>query len=162
MPINRSCVYCATRFETTITKRIYCSDKCKTRFHRENALTCYYCGDLAETKDHIYPQSFGDGNGDVVKACFECNSLMNNHYPHSHELRIELLLKKLFNRYKLGKSVPEWADTEINELGHGLRAIIRGWVYKRQKAIERYIHIQARLHKIRADHDDPPQTLPLD
>jgi len=37
--INRDCQYCSERFSVKNNNRLFCSDKCKVRYNRENRLT---------------------------------------------------------------------------------------------------------------------------
>lgn len=149
MAVNRNCHYCGTRFETSNTRRLFCKDACKTRYNREHRLTCFYCGELATSKDHIYPQLFGDGNGDTVNACTECNSTMQAVHEHSIENRVAFLYKRYVKKYQLDKQIPEWDDEELNELGYTLRSAIQSKIMQRQRALERAIHINARWNEIR-------------
>ncbi len=149
MAVQRDCQYCTKRFTTSVTKRLFCSDKCRLRYYRENALTCYYCGELADNKDHIFPQKYGNGKGDTVLACSDCNGRMNAAGPTSIDQRILKLIDSIERKYELHKPVPEWDDDEIDELGRSLKMRVKGMIQRRQKAIERVLHIKLRLAEIR-------------
>lgn len=42
---------------------------------------CFYCGEFADTVDHVYPRALGGGDwpGNVVYACAECNQDKKSH-----------------------------------------------------------------------------------
>lgn len=145
---DRNCQYCAIRFSTTITRRVFCSDRCKTAYHREERLTCFYCGELGSTKDHLFPQIIGDGMGDTVRACVECNSTLNAAFATSTEERMKRLYLVYVKKYKLDQKIPEWSDDEISGLGPNLRTAVKGKIHKRQRALMRVLHIEARWKKL--------------
>lgn len=149
MPVSRNCQYCATRFTTNTERRVFCSDRCKTRYHRENSLTCFYCGEMATSKDHMLPQVYGDGSGDTVPACRECNSTLSCIAPESIEERFKHLYRKYVSKYKLDKPIPEWDDDELEELGHSLRSAVQKKIRTRQRAVERVLYIKARFRVVR-------------
>lgn len=144
MPISRDCQYCAERFTTSIERRVFCSDKCKTRYHRQERLACFYCGELGTTKDHLYPQVYGNGAGDIVKACSECNSTLRAFAAESVQHRVGLLYETYVKKYQLRKPIPEWDDAELAELGLNLRSAIGAKIRQRQRALERVAHIHIR------------------
>lgn len=127
---------------------MFCSDKCKTRYFRENQLTCFYCGDMASTKDHMYPQKFGDGKGDTVPACGECNATLGAVGPESVEARFMHLHAAYIKKYNLNKAIPEWTDAEVDELGHSLRSAVKNKIRARQNAIERVTYIKEQFKRI--------------
>lgn len=149
MPTSRNCHNCGTRFTTSSSRRLFCSDKCKVRYHREHSLTCFYCGDLADSKDHILPQVDGGANGETVLSCRDCNVRMGARGALSIDQRLSLLIESLERKFQLTKPIPEWDDEELEELGHSLRSRIKSAIHQRQNALERVIHIRARLREIR-------------
>jgi hypothetical protein len=149
MPVSRNCHNCGTRFTTSSTKRLFCSDRCKVRYHRAHSLTCFYCGDLADSKDHILPQAFGNGAGETVLSCRDCNTRMNAFGPLSIDQRVSRLIESLTKKHQLDRPIPEWDDEELEELGYSLRQRIKAKLHQRQNAIERVIHIRKRLNEIR-------------
>ena len=149
MAYSRDCLFCATRFVAKLDRRIFCSSVCRMRYNREERLRCFYCGELASSRDHIYPQSARMNGGsnfegqETVNVCMECNSAMTDKFAHSLELRIEYLIAWTEKRYKLEKIIPEWDDDEIKELGYSLRVRIQAKIRERQRAIERTLHMRA-------------------
>ena len=151
MAVNRDCIYCGTRFLVKTNRRIFCSDKCKTRYNREERLTCFYCGDLASTRDHITPQSVCSDYGkkfagvEVVNCCRECNALLGANFPFNMLERMNYLSRRIVNKYKLNKPIPEWSDEEIKELDGNLRKSVRAKIRERQRAIERKLNLDVRI-----------------
>lgn len=145
--INRDCLYCAKRFEARMERRLFCSDVCRVRYNRENT-NCFYCGDMADTLDHILPVStrrsrkrkFGE---EVVYCCKDCNSRLGASFPYDLEERVNFLAEKLFKDFDLGKPIPEWTDEEFEEMGHALRSAVEGKIKTRQWAEGRWLHVKA-------------------
>lgn len=67
----------------------------------------------------------------------------------SIDQRLSLLIESLERKFQLTKPIPEWEDAELEELGHSLRSRIKSAIHQRQNALERVIHIRARLREIR-------------
>ena len=149
MPTDRTCEYCARRFTVSRKDRVFCSTACRVRYHREISLTCYYCGELADTKDHVFPQTFG--GTETVNACLTCNTTLGARFPESHIHRIEYLIVRTTARHKLDSPMPEWADEELLELGHNLQQAVRGKIHARQRAMQRVLFMQARLYKLKCE-----------
>lgn len=98
---------------------------------------CVYCGDHADTQDHVFPVSVA-ANIDwvnmnprvrknlnpllvMVPACEQCNKLAGAYVPSSILEKRQYIHKKLQQRIK---KFPRWAEDEINELGKNLRGLV--------------------------------------
>lgn len=154
MAKSRSCLYCEERFELTNHRRLFCSDRCKTRHHREERMTCFYCGDIAVGKDHVFPVMFDPAGRkwegrDTVQACKECNSILSHVRPDSVEGRVIHLRDRLVSKYKLDQLLPEWDDDELEELGPALRQRIKGKIHERERAKQRVLHMEMTLKLIK-------------
>lgn len=154
MFVDRDCLYCATRFHAHTQRRVFCSDICRARYNRELECTCFYCGDLADSRDHITPHSalvepnrLFDGR-ETVPCCRECNSLLGDHEPHNLPRRIQYLIAAMIRKYDLDIMIPEWADVELEELGYSLRSAVRGKMRRRQRALERVLAMRGLWRKI--------------
>lgn len=145
MAISRTCQYCSERFTTDQHKRVFCSDKCKTRYHRLHRLTCWYCGELATSIDHLFPQVIGGGKGDTVPACLECNKTVQHMHAGSVAARCKFLFYAYVKKFKLNKFIPEWDDDEIEELTGSLKKTVKHKIMQRQRAIERVEYIRSRF-----------------
>lgn len=147
MAANRNCLFCSERFDAKLARKLFCSDVCRVRYNREAKLRCFYCGELATTRDHVFPHAARTNGSkrvfagqETVNACRECNSLMGARNSHYVEDRIQDLISSLMKRYQLDKAIPDWDDDELDELGRGLRQSISSQIHRRQRAIERVIY----------------------
>lgn len=150
--MRKTCLYCATAYDAARNHRIFCSDRCRVRYNREEGLTCFYCGEIANARDHITPVACEGARifkgKETVNACNECNNFLGANAPYNLYDRLKLLEAKMIQRYKLDKSVPEWAEEELNELGTNLRSHVRGWQAKRHRAQDRLLHLRAIRWKL--------------
>ena len=139
---SRQCRYCRESFVVSREWQIFCSDRCRFKSNREEKF-CFYCGDRATTRDHIYPASLRwahkrafDGV-EVVLACRECNAtLSNNVFAHPAE-RHDYIASAYRIKYKLLSGFPCWNEKEVMELGPSLRRRIRKSMALRRVAEER-------------------------
>lgn len=158
--VNRDCANCGARFEARLERRLFCSDVCRVRYNREHELKCFYCGDLATARDHVFPHSSelpGErqwGARDIVNACSECNAGLSDKYGYWLHRRIKHLIDWTIKRYQLDEMIPEWADEELDELGYALRASITFKIKQRQRALDRVIHMNVVLRRIILDYPD--------
>lgn len=125
------CKYCSKTFSAKTYRKIFCSDRCKVAYNRETRLTCFYCGDLPGTKDHITPHSTTGlkrriwAGVDWVNCCRECNTLMGAAFPYMLSDRIAYLIEKFSKRYKLDKPRIQWDEDELDEMSMDMRREIR-------------------------------------
>lgn len=146
MAVWRDCLYCSSRFMAKLDRRLFCSDACRARHNRETHLTCFYCGEVATSKEHIYPQSIKrHGNNETVRACHECNQLAGVLAPFDIEERVQYLIGKLSTRYRLNKRIAEWDDEEIMELGPKLKSMVQAKILARQRAANRVLYMEGVL-----------------
>ena len=93
---------------------------------------CTYCGEPADTKDHVIPVSWNHmsrknadySNKKVVPACNQCNLTLGNIAYHTIQTRASYLIQKYMKKYKKLLKSPIWTPEEISELGRGLRGKI--------------------------------------
>lgn len=97
---------------------------------------CAYCGQLADTRDHVLPVSYRAnrnrkhngkhyGSG-TVPACRRCNSWLNDICPDDLSARAEELAEMLMRKNGKLLNQPAWSDEEIEELGPTMQQYIRG------------------------------------
>lgn len=99
---------------------------------------CVYCGDDADTKDHIIPITFyHTGNRkdthtrhrgireNLVDCCRQCNSIAGNTYFDNIDDKKEYIREKLIKKYKSLINIPYWEEDEILELSHLLQVEVR-------------------------------------
>ena len=70
---------------------------------------------------------------------------MQGFFPDPVEKRIEYLAERISIRYKLRKDLPIWGEDELKEVGEMLRKAIKAKMSERELAMERYLHVTARL-----------------
>ena|GEM_PF-3633176 len=131
-----ACLYCEARFQTSNSRRLFCSDRCKTRYSRENR-SCFYCGEIAEGRDHVVPHSltvYATGNRhwscDWVNSCGECNSLIGPFLGRTFFDRVMFLHDAFKKKKKLHKSFVEWDDEDLADMDSQMR----NWIWNKQQA----------------------------
>jgi 5-methylcytosine-specific restriction endonuclease McrA len=118
----------------------------------EDDESCYYCGEIANTVDHVIPKSLLDKINSLedeevaqelkskrkltVPACKECNCVLSNSFQRSLQERKTHLKKRLRRRYKKLLEMPNWAEDELKEIGPNLRHYILAGISKKE-SIER-------------------------
>lgn len=93
---------------------------------------CTYCGDTAQTIDHVIPVSFFDGKivrsaalrgkGVRTYACSDCNCMLSNKYFESFRERCKYVNQGIERRFKRVLNMPVWTDEEFKELGKNIRS----------------------------------------
>lgn len=156
---TKTCMQCETRFATSNSRRLFCSDRCKVAFSRENR-SCFYCGDVADSKDHVVPHSVSpaaNGNRqwsvDWVNCCKECNQYLGNYLGSSFHARIMYLHDKFKRKKKLHKGFVEWSDEDLEDMSGDMRT----WIWNKQQARmrdeRRLSHMKIMALKV-VDFDD--------
>jgi hypothetical protein len=111
---------------------------------------CAYCGEDANTVDHIIPVSYyysGKRSGlhltseygkeNLADCCQECNYLASNKVFDSLEEKRKYIQEKLTIKYKKIINSPFWNDDEIKEMGYKFKKEIkiqqlsRKWILNR-------------------------------
>jgi hypothetical protein len=99
---------------------------------------CFYCGEDADTKDHIIPVSFyysgkrkgrhltsEYGKENLISSCRECNSIAGNKVFDDVYEKKDFIQQRLKFKYKKVINLPFWSEEEIKEMGSSLRKDIR-------------------------------------
>ena len=112
-------------------------------------MICSYCGEYAETYDHVVPISYKHvsrrlevGNREAIPCCRECNSLLGNAFLHTVSYRAEYLIKKYKRRYSKIIKTPNWDMDELEDMGEGMRKSILARMDMRDILIERLTHLK--------------------
>ena len=117
----------------------------------EEPIPCTYCGMPASTKDHVVPLSLLaniEGLGDdlrdeilkklpkliAVYACNQCNRVLGNRFFRTITGRRAAVKDYLREKYARVLHQPDWAESEIEELGYGLQDFVR-----RRKELKRVV-----------------------
>lgn len=85
--------------------------------------TCVYCGQPADTKDHVPPQIYAE-SGDCYPACMECNRTLGTNPNVNLAERKKFLLKKYKTKYHKILNFPAWDEYEKEELDPDMRDFI--------------------------------------
>lgn len=106
---------------------------------------CFYCGQNAETVDHIPPlslvETFPSYDRLLVRSCGICNMLLGGRPFLSLMTRCDYLIQRYQKRWRKDIDMPNWSDSEIDELNGQLkRRIIIGMKRKeRAKLVMDYL-----------------------
>ena len=71
------------------------------RIMSRDGWACVYCGEVADTVDHVVPKSYRLNNRDdnLVASCKECNALAANYVFDSIEEKRAFVLRRRHERY---------------------------------------------------------------
>ena len=112
-------------------------------------MICSYCGEYADTHDHVIPVSYKHvtranetGNKEAIPCCSECNTTLGNVFLHTVSARAEYLLKRYKKRYKKVINTPDWDDDELQEMGESMRLSIIARLDMRGIIKERLSHLK--------------------
>jgi len=119
------------------------------RFYNElyRGATCCYCGDRAETLDHIPPLDVVYHKGldyfeirgiqlVTVSACKNCNSILGSKAIYTVQHRVLELYKVMLKKHEKLLKMPDWSEKDLYELKGNLRRMVRNHV-KAKKFLER-------------------------
>lgn len=115
---------------------------------------CRYCGDPADTVDHLLPRAWtGEAQRslvDTVPACRECNSALGDSFLRSIIERREHVREHLRRKYRRILDLPVWTEPELAELDHSLRTRVEDSLARREWIMDRLRWPQSSL-KYRED-----------
>lgn len=131
-------------------------------------MRCAYCGETADSMDHVVPVSTLAGGRSAatrdrehcVPCCRECNSLLGDRGGDTVGSRAGYLAAVYRVRYAQALAQPHWFEDEIDELGPNLRAEVeRALSAKRSAqdkidACELVAMTSPRISEIWAEHDE--------
>jgi hypothetical protein len=131
---KQECRHCSKRFPTRKSKK-FCSGSCRFLYwhyakHKiKPRLCCAYCGQIADTEDHVPPRSARPyllaaniaHSFLSVAACRECNNLLSYLPYWTVSDRRAYIKKRLAQKYKRLLAIPGWSDSELKELGPSLQ-----------------------------------------
>jgi ethanolamine ammonia-lyase small subunit len=103
---------------------------------------CYYCGDTANTKDHIPPKSAVEALGSkeyrrftLVRACLWCNSKLGAKQLLTLKER-KAYIKDALHK-ELDRMSSPWTEEELESLGFVLRQLVEERQLKRDSLSRR-------------------------
>lgn len=115
-------------------------------------LLCTYCGEPAESLDHVVPVSFTHANRpkgkqgefnngfERVPACRDCNGTLRNLMINSVEALAAYLAGRLESRFRKVLKMPRWDEDDLEELGHALRSSVEATVREQERVRRRIAH----------------------
>lgn len=148
---RRACRHCGEIFDVNRTWQLFCSDWCSGRHcNGDLGSVCFYCGAAANQKDHIIPikEEYGEARHrkfrgeERVPCCGECNVSLSNKFFPTITHRVEFLIERYTNKYKLDKAEVEWDEDDIRELGRTLRQRVRRGIALRKRGFERVAYLK--------------------
>jgi hypothetical protein len=144
------CFLCEEEFVISSERSLFCSNLCKKRYDRAHRSTCFYCGDMADTREHLLPHSISGRNRriwalDWVSACRECNSYMGSNSPFSLTDRVRRIIQKVTKKYRLNDPNPDWDESDLEEMSDMFRRQIIAEAAIRRLAEGRIVMLKARL-----------------
>ena len=90
---------------------------------------CFYCGEDADTQDHVPPLSMVYALGPsefsellLVRACADCNRRLGSRPYLTPKDRRSFIADRL--RFFLSKAAEAWSEDEKDELGPTLRSFV--------------------------------------
>lgn len=121
------------------------------KFYKSNK--CYYCGDLADTMDHIpavsIVYSFGVDyftNLSIplykVSCCNECNVLLGSKEINTLKERVVFIYDKLQYRYRRFLAQVSWYEDELEELDGHLRTYIENSILIKNFIENRLVYME--------------------
>lgn len=106
---------------------------------RINGDQCVYCGQPATTDEHYPPIAATGATGDglILPACSECNTLAGANFPYDFDRRVEYVKGKIKNKYRHALRSITWSEEELSELSPKLEKEFRAWSKLSEKTKER-------------------------
>lgn len=147
---KQDCLYCAETFSPDQMWQLFCSHRCKTKWNRENPDHCFYCADIANTRDHIFPTSERGPvrrfiGQETVRCCNECNTLLGRKTFRNIFERFEYLTRRYKERYNLNIASVDWDQEELEDLGYTLQTFVLNKVNKKEHARNKVVFLRVRV-----------------
>lgn len=122
--------------------------------------SCVYCGNVAQTKDHIPPLAWMEALGPSyfderrllivwVPSCKECNTALRDNKLFSIKERTGYLIDYYMKRYNRLATVPVWTQEQINELRGRLKQAVEHFTIY-QIGIDRRLKILEENYTVRS------------
>ena len=93
---------------------------------------CTYCGERANTVDHVIPVSYFDSQiirtastknkGVRTYSCAECNFMLSNKFFNTFSDRCKYVNQRIGQRHRAILNLPVWTPEEFDELGKNIKA----------------------------------------
>ncbi len=110
-------------------------------FNTGDVQICSYCGDPANTKDHVLPLIWADnqleGQHIIVPACSDCNAMAGGKKFVGIYEKLRWLHKRLAKKYARVLCTPDWSEEELEGLDLVLRTYVENSLELRTRTLER-------------------------
>jgi len=97
----------------------------KALFNTGDIQICSYCGEPADTKDHVFPIRWADnqeeGHMIIVPACRSCNSMAGHKKFTDIYEKVKWLHEHIKSKYESILHMPDWSEEELKEISFELR-----------------------------------------
>ena len=109
---------------------------------------CVYCGDVADTLDHVYPLAAMPATLPAsalltVPCCRECNTLANAKVCYSPVEKMFRIRRMLRSRHRKTLKIPHWTAEQIAEMGHKMQGFIRRGLREQKFVRSRLSHMMS-------------------
>lgn len=144
------CKYCGKQFTAERKSATYCSDSCRVRACRSRAQACWYCGEVATSRDHVIPHSTTGRNKrryegvELIECCASCNSILGANLFDTLAERVAFLARRFRDKHKLNKPHVEWSEEDVAELQGNLRQYVKAKELEWARNRSRYLHMLLR------------------
>jgi hypothetical protein len=108
---------------------------------------CIYCGERADTLDHVFPLAFlttmdrynrsVKGIGVTVDCCRDCNNRLSMSMFYSFQDRLDCARERITKKNGKLIRLPHWEDVEIKKLHGGLRKLVKNRNTQREVVMQR-------------------------
>ena len=110
---------------------------------------CFYCGSLADSRDHcpslFNARCYPDEERILFRCCYLCNSLLSNKFLLRPLPRLEFLKTKYKKRWKKDIDLPDWTDEEIDQLQGELKREVIKARKRKKRALDVLTNIEKKL-----------------
>lgn len=111
-------------------------------------MICTYCGEPANTYDHVPPRHWLSSNPKLVPrekssvpACAECNQTIGGKLLFGVGSRAEFLKAKYLKKYKKVLNFTPWLEDELEDMSEDFQKTLRATQVLKQIIQERLIHL---------------------
>lgn len=115
-------------------------------------MLCTYCGEYADTYDHVVPVSYlrvhrklEVGNKEAIPCCRECNSTLSNKLHITISERARYLQSRYKFKYKKVLNFPDWDTDELEEMSKDFRRSIAASIDMREITKDRMKHLRQTI-----------------
>jgi len=124
----------------------------KALFNTGDVQICSYCGDIADTKDHVFPLRWADnqekGQMIIVPACLSCNTMAGSRKFSDIYEKLVWLHERIKRKHKAVLHMPDWTQEELQEVSPEMQEYIQGQLNLRERILERVVWGKEVIKKV--------------